>query len=153
MLRNKKPFNPILGETLQYTLEDGTKVFGEQISHHPPISYYYILGPKDFYKVHGSLHVNPTFKVSYVLIKIEMKLKIQFKDGHTYMIHRRPNMKIAGMLSSSRNILMKGPLIIQDQTLKLWSVTYFDYGEKKGIITSEKTVPKDEFEGIIYLSK
>ena len=34
-----KPLNPILGETLQGRLGDGTYVFLEQICHHPPISY------------------------------------------------------------------------------------------------------------------
>jgi hypothetical protein len=33
----QKPFNPILGETYQ-GLIDGCPIYGEQISHHPPIS-------------------------------------------------------------------------------------------------------------------
>lgn len=33
----QKPFNPILGETYQGVI-DGCPVYGEQISHHPPIS-------------------------------------------------------------------------------------------------------------------
>ena len=37
----EKPFNPILGETFQTTL-DGIPVYWEQISHHPPISAYYM---------------------------------------------------------------------------------------------------------------
>ena len=35
-----KPLNPVLGETYQARLEDGSEIFLEQISHHPPISYY-----------------------------------------------------------------------------------------------------------------
>lgn len=35
-----KPFNPILGETLQATMPDGSKVYCEHISHHPPITAY-----------------------------------------------------------------------------------------------------------------
>ena len=35
----KKPFNPLLGETFEYTdPEFGTRFFAEQVSHHPPIS-------------------------------------------------------------------------------------------------------------------
>lgn len=37
--------NPIIGETLQAELKDGTKIYCEQISHHPPISYFLIYGP------------------------------------------------------------------------------------------------------------
>ncbi|KAK9817890.1 hypothetical protein WJX72_003822 [[Myrmecia] bisecta] len=35
--RTWKPFNPILGETFELELENGTKFFSEQVSHHPPI--------------------------------------------------------------------------------------------------------------------
>ena len=38
-----KPFNPILGETFQ-CLIDGCPVYGEQVSHHPPISYVFFKG-------------------------------------------------------------------------------------------------------------
>jgi hypothetical protein len=36
-----KPFNPILGETFQAYLK-GIPIVYEQISHHPPISAYYM---------------------------------------------------------------------------------------------------------------
>jgi Oxysterol-binding protein len=39
-----KPFNPILGETWQATLSDGTAVYLEQISHHPPVSAFQMKG-------------------------------------------------------------------------------------------------------------
>lgn len=38
-----KPFNPILGETLQEWI-DGCPMYLEQISHHPPKSSYYFKG-------------------------------------------------------------------------------------------------------------
>jgi len=38
-VRIKKPFNPILGETLEYVPKDDSfKFIAEQVSHHPPIS-------------------------------------------------------------------------------------------------------------------
>lgn len=41
----QKPFNPILGETWQANLEsDGISISMEQISHHPPISAFYMEG-------------------------------------------------------------------------------------------------------------
>jgi hypothetical protein len=51
-IKMEKPFNPILGETYQ-GLIDGCPVYGEQISHHPPISSLYMLGRG--YRVYGSL--------------------------------------------------------------------------------------------------
>jgi hypothetical protein len=49
----QKPLNPILGETLQATLIDGTQICAEQVSHHPPISYFLIVGPNNSYKFSG----------------------------------------------------------------------------------------------------
>lgn len=45
-----KPFNPILGETIQLWL-DGCPLYVEQISHHPPLSSYYMVGRG--YTMHG----------------------------------------------------------------------------------------------------
>jgi hypothetical protein len=42
-IRMDKPFNPILGETYQSSI-DGCPVYGEQISHHPPISAVFLKG-------------------------------------------------------------------------------------------------------------
>ncbi len=36
-----KPLNPILGETYQGSLADGSTVYMEQVTHHPPISYFF----------------------------------------------------------------------------------------------------------------
>lgn len=37
-VRNRKPFNPLLGETFEYLSQDDKwKFFAEQVSHHPPI--------------------------------------------------------------------------------------------------------------------
>ena len=48
----EKPFNPILGETYQGFI-DGCPVYADQISHHPPITAYYMLGRG--YKIYGSI--------------------------------------------------------------------------------------------------
>lgn len=60
-VQSEKPFNPILGETYQGYV-DGCPLYIEQISHHPPISAYYMVGRG--YKMYGcvepriSLHFN-----------------------------------------------------------------------------------------------
>lgn len=48
-----KPMNPILGETFETLFEDGSKIYLEQTSHHPPISHFLMIGPNNFYKFHG----------------------------------------------------------------------------------------------------
>ena len=41
-IRQMKPFNPILGETYKGSFSEGTVITMEHISHHPPISYFYV---------------------------------------------------------------------------------------------------------------
>ena len=46
-LRGQKSFNPLLGETFQSGFADGTEIFVEQTSHHPPITHFLTIGPND----------------------------------------------------------------------------------------------------------
>jgi len=45
--------NPVIGETLQASYPDGTQVYCEQVSHHPPISYFLAVGPENSYRYYG----------------------------------------------------------------------------------------------------
>lgn len=47
-----KPFNPILGETFQAYIK-GIPIYYEQISHHPPISSFYMICPE--FTMYGDL--------------------------------------------------------------------------------------------------
>lgn len=51
--RQLKPFNPILGETFQGVFLDGSEIFIEHVSHHPPISSFLVLGPDSLFKYRG----------------------------------------------------------------------------------------------------
>ncbi len=48
-----KPLNPILGETHEMKYEDGSTIYLEQTSHHPPISHYIMYGPNNNYTFSG----------------------------------------------------------------------------------------------------
>jgi hypothetical protein len=50
-IKMEKPFNPTLGETYQGQI-DGCPVYGEQISHHPPMSSLLMIGRG--YRVYGT---------------------------------------------------------------------------------------------------
>jgi hypothetical protein len=54
-----KPFNPLLGETFQGYFPDGTKVYVEHSSHHPPIDNFCIYAPN--YRVDGAYELYGTF--------------------------------------------------------------------------------------------
>lgn len=58
-----KPFNPILGETIQLWI-DGCPMYVEQISHHPPIASYYFIGRG--YTIHGMIEPKMNFGMNYI---------------------------------------------------------------------------------------
>lgn len=73
--------NPILGETLQAEMKDGTKIYCEQISHHPPISYFLIYGPNNSYQFSGyyDFEINPG--LNSLSLKNIGKRRFLFRDG------------------------------------------------------------------------
>jgi hypothetical protein len=48
-----KPLNPVLGETYQAFLADGSELSVEQVTHHPPCSYLLLDGPENSYRYYG----------------------------------------------------------------------------------------------------
>lgn len=44
-----KPLNPILGETFEAVMPDGSKIYCEQTEHKPPITHILVCGPNDNY--------------------------------------------------------------------------------------------------------
>jgi hypothetical protein len=67
-VRNKKPFNPLLGETFEYVHpEHGWKFVAEQVSHHPPIG---------VARVHSDKFI----------LEIEMELKTKFTGNSSDVI-------------------------------------------------------------------
>jgi hypothetical protein len=76
-----KPLNPILGETLQATLIDGTEIYAEQISHHPPVSYFLVYGPKKNYRFSGYYDFQISPGLNSLTLKNIGKRKVLFNDG------------------------------------------------------------------------
>lgn len=99
----EKPFNPILGETLQAHYEDGTKIYCEHTSHHPPVSNFH-LQPADgswefwgYYEYTGSMAAN----------SIKQSLRgpnyIKFADGQLIRF-KVPSWKLGGTVMGERTI-------------------------------------------------
>lgn len=77
----EKPLNPILGETFQARGMDGSMVYMEQTSHHPPISHFLIEGPNGNYHYRGySTHQVKVGLQSCTLVANGWK-ECTFKDG------------------------------------------------------------------------
>ena len=151
LLRKMKSFNPLLGETFQGQLSDGTKIYAEQSSHHPPILHYLVKGPNDSYTCSGYLNITIKFRPNKGLLSLITKCKIEL-GGHTVYSSLMPLIKMTGMISGDRKMRFIGPITCWDPTLSMKGVVFINYGLKQGTFGSKKTVPKNELEGIVYIA-
>jgi hypothetical protein len=76
-----KPMNPVLGETYEMLWEDGSKIYLEQSSHHPPISHFYMLGPKKNFKYYGFGNFGAGAGFNSVKVYNKGKRTVEFADG------------------------------------------------------------------------
>ena len=76
-----KPLNPILGETLQGQYADGSKVYMEQVTHHPPVSYFYFEGPGSAYRFYAHTSFSARPSMNSLNVKQEGKKVVEFGDG------------------------------------------------------------------------
>lgn len=95
----RKPFNPIIGETFEGFWPDGTKIYCEHISHHPPISTYLIEHPQGLFKAYGSLeYVGKMSEFGNVLSGgIIGKNHVEFPDG-THIVYDLAPITISGLI-------------------------------------------------------
>ncbi|WVR07464.1 hypothetical protein IAU60_004506 [Kwoniella sp. DSM 27419] len=80
----KKPYNPVLGEFFRctYTYEDGTEGFyvAEQVSHHPPVSAFFYVSPKNGLLVTGELKPKSKFLGNSAATIMEGEDRIRLLD-------------------------------------------------------------------------
>lgn len=76
-----KPLNPILGETYQALLPDGSNLYVEQITHHPPCTYLCIEGPDELYRFSAYSSFNVKAYINSINLDVAGYKKIEFKDG------------------------------------------------------------------------
>jgi hypothetical protein len=62
-------------------LDDGTQLYAEQTSHHPPISQYLVFGPDQNYQYSGYYHCEAKAGFNSITIINKGKRQIKFKDG------------------------------------------------------------------------
>ncbi|GBG70996.1 hypothetical protein CBR_g8295 [Chara braunii] len=88
ILRDAKPFNPLLGETYEWASPEGrTKFIAEQVSHHPPIMAFNCEGLDGQYCIYGEMELrNKFWGKSVEILPIGVcHLRIpKFKDHYTW---------------------------------------------------------------------
>jgi len=156
-VKQKKPFNPILGETYQAYLADGTQLYCEQSSHHPPVSNWLVYGPNEAWRFYGFGEWTASFRGNSLRGRQEGPHIIEFPDG-TRIIYELPEVWIKGLLFGTRLIDFAGavkfrddkngigadividPPVVNDSSWSAW----FGYGKK---------LPTDFMEGELFTYK
>ena len=152
ILKAKAPLNPILGETLQGELMDGTKFYGEQICHHPPISAFQMIGPENLYTYNSNAQYKGWLSGpnSFKGCKISKNV-INFSDGGLLQ-YIEPGLSIDKLIVGNEKIAcMLGKAVIKDFINKMELEIDYEPQTKKGMMgkmTSmfkSKDQPKDYF--------
>lgn len=98
----RAPLNPVLGETLQRALPDGTKFYAEQTSHHPPITNFYLEGPQAQYRFSGHFEYKAWLSGMNSLGGSRVGRQVMsFKDGGLVTI-KDPSIEISGLTFGER---------------------------------------------------
>ena len=120
-----KPFNPILGETWQASLSDGTRVFMEQISHHPPLSSFEMIGPEEIWNFHGLSQPCVSYKSNAIKTSAKGHRRIGFHDGSCIEV-TYPHYNIKGLLySDSPRAEITGIAEFMDKENGLLAILHF----------------------------
>lgn len=150
-----KPFNPILGETFQSTLNDGTDVSCEHTSHHPPISNFQFTGDK--YSIAGFVlwHASMSVKSNAMLNTNKGPVRVTFPDTEglagTTIEYNLPYLQIGGLLWGDRTVDIMGNMMFDDKKNHLQCELRLNPDAKSGMggmFSSSKT-PTDSLRGVI----
>jgi len=150
----KKPFNPILGETFQATYEDGAYVYTEQSSHHPPVTNWQVIGPDGLYHFYGYGEWTAAFRGNSVRGHQKGPHFLEFRDGGK-VVYNLPEIWVKGIMLGDRIVEYDGLMKFRDEQNNLGcDLTinppqsgggFFGWGKKKN--------PTDYFQGTIFKSK
>lgn len=133
-----KPFNPLLGETFQGTIDNHTQIFVEHISHYPTVSRFLMLDDKNRFKFHGYYDFSSKPKsFGSKLIVIQKGPNIcEFQNGEK-VTYNLPKVKLMNCKEvENRSSQYRGPMVFVDVKYGLKAVVYF--GKQKDNVNTLK---------------
>ena len=144
-----KPFNPLQGETWQALLPDGTRIYLEQVSHHPPVSAWEMHGPHGAYIFHGASQPSVSYKANAIHTSAGGQRRLLFADGGAVEISS-PRYVVRGLLAGGapRADLGDGGAEFVDRAHGLTAVLRF--GKVEGAPAGSLLARSDAVSGTIY---
>ncbi|KEP60265.1 UNVERIFIED_CONTAM: phosphatidylinositol transfer protein [Hammondia hammondi] len=142
----RKPFNPLLGETFQGHWPDGTRVFLEQTAIDPPSTAFLVRSPKGRFSFWGNFAFRAELKGNYGVLRQEGETVVCFPHDETEIRFSQPTAKVCGLLWGPRVFEWGGKMDFKDERNSLYCRLQF------GVATpthSPTHVPSDFFYGEI----
>jgi len=143
--RTLKPFNPIIGETYEYFINDlNFRYCAEQVSHKPPVTAF--VGETPNFEVYGDTLGNTSFKFFKGCMELSFKNKVHIKlkktgDHFTYI---PPSALAKGIISPPLYVDYSGDLLIENLNDKKYKC------ELKFIAEGWTKDSLGNFEGTVY---
>ena len=115
--RTLKPFNPIIGESFEYFINDKNfRYYAEQVCHKPPVTAF--VGENPNFELYGDTLGNTSFKFFKGCMELSFKNKIHLKlkksrEHYTYI---PPNALAKGIINPPLYIDYSGDVMIENVT-------------------------------------
>ncbi|OHS98558.1 Oxysterol binding protein [Tritrichomonas foetus] len=117
-LQKKKPWNPVLGETYVGQWSNGVTMYGEQTSHHPPVSNIQVIPPDNKWRIDAQFNFGIDQGIFLVNILQKGLTKLTLNDGTIYE-WEFPTISVTGIVKGDRVVKVKGPFVMRDLTNNL----------------------------------
>lgn len=126
----KKPYNPILGETfrccwLHPQTDSCTFYIAEQVSHHPPISAFYICNRKDGFSISGSILAKSKFYGNSLSAILDGKARLLFLSRDEEYVITMPYAHCKGILYGTMTLELGGKVTIECEKTKCFTELEF----------------------------
>uniref|UniRef100_A0A4W6EKP9 Oxysterol-binding protein n=1 Tax=Lates calcarifer TaxID=8187 RepID=A0A4W6EKP9_LATCA len=126
----KKPYNPILGETfrccwLHPQTDSCTFYIAEQVSHHPPISAFYVCNRKDGFSISGSILAKSKFYGNSLSAILDGKARLLFLSRDEEYVITMPYAHCKGILYGTMTLELGGKVTIECEKTKCFAELEF----------------------------
>ncbi|KAK7878145.1 hypothetical protein WMY93_031226 [Mugilogobius chulae] len=113
----KKPYNPIIGETyrcmwLHQKTNSKTFYIAEQVSHHPPVSAFYVSNRKDGFCVSGSILAKSKFYGNSLSAILDGEARLSFLNRGEDYVMNMPYAHCKGILYGTMTLELGGQITI-----------------------------------------
>ena len=112
-LRNRKPFNPILGETFEI-IQPNFRYITEQVSHHPPLSAFFIEG--EGYNLTGDTNVKNFFWGGSLEFRAIGLQHLILTKTNEHIVIRRPDNSANNLIMGKLYVDVHGKLEVINKT-------------------------------------